>query len=144
MNVSTTNSTGTGNNSSASSTPLPTTTVATSAMTAAAITALSKDDSNATFNTNTTASSLASKYSATLIGENDGVGGGRAGTESPSIGGGTPYATTGNINNRYRAEKKITAKVSCASCLQSKVIKYGFKLHEFKKINIHLFTMSNR
>nr|XP_014088502.1 SRSF protein kinase 3 isoform X3 [Bactrocera oleae] len=110
MNVSTTNSTGTGNNSSASSTPLPTTTVATSAMTAAAITALSKDDSNATFNTNTTASSLASKYSATLIGENDGVGGGRAGTESPSIGGGTPYATTGNINNRYRAEKKITAK----------------------------------
>ncbi|XP_049314579.1 SRSF protein kinase 3 isoform X3 [Bactrocera dorsalis] len=110
MNISTTNSTGTGNNSSASSTPLPTTTVATSAMTAAAITALSKDDSNATFNTNTTASSLASKYSATLIGENDGVGGGRAGTESPSIGGGTPYATTGNINNRYRAEKKITAK----------------------------------
>ncbi|XP_053953530.1 SRSF protein kinase 3 isoform X3 [Anastrepha ludens] len=109
-NASTTNSTGTANNSSTSSTPLPTTAVAALSMTGATITALNKDDTNSTLNTNTTTSSLASKYSSSLIGENDGVGGGRTGTDSPSIGGGSTYATTGNMNNRYRAEKKITAK----------------------------------
>lgn len=79
----------------------------------ATISALSKDDTNATINTNTTASSLASKYSTSLIGENDSLGGvGRTGTDSPSIGGSTNYGTTGNMNNRFRAEKKLTAKVS--------------------------------
>uniref|UniRef100_W8ASY0 non-specific serine/threonine protein kinase n=1 Tax=Ceratitis capitata TaxID=7213 RepID=W8ASY0_CERCA len=113
-NASTTNSTGTANNSSTSSTPLPTTAVSALAMTSGAtISALSKDDTNATINTNTTASSLASKYSTSLIGENDSLGGvGRTGTDSPSIGGSTNYGTTGNMNNRFRAEKKLTAKVS--------------------------------
>ncbi|XP_036326612.1 SRSF protein kinase 3 isoform X3 [Rhagoletis pomonella] len=115
-NASTTNSTGTANNSSTSSTPLPNTAVAALSMTGATISALSKDDTNSTLNTNTTTSSLTSKYSSSLIGENDGLGGGRTGTDSPSIGGGggggggSTYTTTGNMNNRYRAEKKITAK----------------------------------
>ncbi|XP_036326614.1 uncharacterized protein LOC118739419 [Rhagoletis pomonella] len=114
-NASTTNSTGTANNSSTSSTPLPNTAVAALSMTGATISALSKDDTNSTLNTNTTTSSLTSKYSSSLIGENDGLGGVRTGTDSPSIGGGgggggSTYTTTGNMNNRYRAEKKITAK----------------------------------
>ncbi|XP_067643162.1 SRSF protein kinase 3 isoform X2 [Eurosta solidaginis] len=106
-----TNSTGTANNSSTASTPHPNTAVL--AMTSATISALSKDDTNSALNTtNTTPSSLASKYSSSLIGENDGVGGGgRTGTDSPSMGGGGGGSgSMGNMNNRYRAEKKITAK----------------------------------
>jgi len=97
-----TSNTSTANNST-SSTPLA----------AIVMSSLDKDDTttSSTLNSNTT-SSLASKYSS-LLGDNEcngigliGVGGGGGGVDSPIIGGST------NLSNRYRAEKKITAKVS--------------------------------
>ncbi|XP_034480776.1 SRSF protein kinase 3 isoform X1 [Drosophila innubila] len=97
-----TSNTSTANNST-SSTPLA----------AIVMSSLDKDDTttSSTLNSNTT-SSLASKYSS-LLGDNEcngigllGVGGGGGGVDSPIIGGST------NLSNRYRAEKKITAKSS--------------------------------
>ncbi|KAM8707899.1 hypothetical protein ACLKA7_014945 [Drosophila subpalustris] len=97
-NTNTSNSTA---NNSTSSTPLA----------AMVMSSLDKDDTttSSTLNSNTT-SSLASKYSS-LLGDNEcngtgllGVGGG---VDSPIIGGGST-----NLSNRYRAEKKITAKSS--------------------------------
>ncbi|KAL7734626.1 hypothetical protein ACLKA6_010931 [Drosophila palustris] len=97
-NTNTSNSTA---NNSTSSTPLA----------AIVMSSLDKDDTttSSTLNSNTT-SSLASKYSS-LLGDNEcngtgllGVGGG---VDSPIIGGGST-----NLSNRYRAEKKITAKSS--------------------------------
>ncbi|XP_034122568.1 SRSF protein kinase 3 isoform X4 [Drosophila guanche] len=93
-NTNTSNSTG---NTSTSSTPLA----------AVAMSSLEKDDTttSSTLNSNTT-SSLASKYSS-LLGDSEcnGIGGGvclvgglGGGVESPIL------------NNRYRTEKKITAK----------------------------------
>ncbi|XP_034658988.1 SRSF protein kinase 3 isoform X5 [Drosophila subobscura] len=93
-NTNTSNSTG---NNSTSSTPLA----------AVAMSSLDKDDTttSSTLNSNTT-SSLASKYSS-LLGDSEcnGIGGGvcllgglGGGVESPIL------------NNRYRTEKKITAK----------------------------------
>ncbi|XP_017137207.1 SRSF protein kinase 3 isoform X6 [Drosophila miranda] len=93
-NTNTSNSTG---NNSTSSTPLA----------AVAMSSLDKDDTttSSTLNSNTT-SSLASKYSS-LLGDSEcnGIGGGVSligglggGVESPIL------------NNRYRTEKKITAK----------------------------------
>ncbi|XP_017137206.1 SRSF protein kinase 3 isoform X5 [Drosophila miranda] len=95
-NTNTSNSTG---NNSTSSTPLA----------AVAMSSLDKDDTttSSTLNSNTT-SSLASKYSS-LLGDSEcnGIGGGVSligglggGVESPIL------------NNRYRTEKKITAKSS--------------------------------
>ncbi|BFF96860.1 SRSF protein kinase 3 [Drosophila madeirensis] len=95
-NTNTSNSTG---NNSTSSTPLA----------AVAMSSLDKDDTttSSTLNSNTT-SSLASKYSS-LLGDSEcnGIGGGvclvgglGGGVESPIL------------NNRYRTEKKITAKSS--------------------------------
>ncbi|XP_062135682.1 SRSF protein kinase 3 isoform X5 [Drosophila sulfurigaster albostrigata] len=98
-NGSTNTSNSTANNST-SSTPLA----------AIVMSSLDKDDTttSSTLNSNTT-SSLASKYSS-LIGDNEcngisllSVGG----VESPITGGGNT-----NLGNRYRAEKKITAKSS--------------------------------
>ncbi|XP_070141816.1 SRSF protein kinase 3 isoform X4 [Drosophila kikkawai] len=97
-NTNTSNSTA---NNSTSSTPLA----------ALIITSLDKEDTttpSSTLNSNTT-SSLASKYSS-LLGDsecNGGLGGGGglvSGVDSPVLGG------PANLNNRYRAEKKITAK----------------------------------
>ncbi|XP_070141815.1 SRSF protein kinase 3 isoform X2 [Drosophila kikkawai] len=99
-NTNTSNSTA---NNSTSSTPLA----------ALIITSLDKEDTttpSSTLNSNTT-SSLASKYSS-LLGDsecNGGLGGGGglvSGVDSPVLGG------PANLNNRYRAEKKITAKSS--------------------------------
>ncbi|XP_017036617.1 SRSF protein kinase 3 isoform X1 [Drosophila kikkawai] len=99
-NTNTSNSTA---NNSTSSTPLA----------ALIITSLDKEDTttpSSTLNSNTT-SSLASKYSS-LLGDsecNGGLGGGGglvSGVDSPVLGG------PANLNNRYRAEKKITAKQS--------------------------------
>lgn len=98
-NGSTNTSNSTANNST-SSTPLA----------AVVMSSLDKDDTtttSSTHNSNTT-SSLASKYSS-LLGDNESNGIGLlgvSGLESPVIGGST------NLSNRYRAEKKITAKVS--------------------------------
>lgn len=99
-NGSTNTSNSTANNST-SSTPLA----------AVVMSSLDKDDTtttSSTHNSNTT-SSLASKYSS-LLGDNESNGIGLlgvSGLESPVIGGGST-----NLSNRYRAEKKITAKVS--------------------------------
>ncbi|XP_030373404.1 SRSF protein kinase 3 isoform X5 [Scaptodrosophila lebanonensis] len=93
-NGSTNTSNSTANNST-SSTPLA----------AVVMSSLDKDDTtSSTLNSNTT-SSLASKYSS-LLGDSECNGGlmGLGGVESPILGG------TSNLNNRYRAEKKITAK----------------------------------
>ncbi|KRG06738.1 SRSF protein kinase 3 isoform X6 [Drosophila mojavensis] len=95
-NGSTTTSNSTANNST-SSTPLA----------AVVMSSLDKDDTttSSTLNSNTT-SSLASKYSS-LLGDSECNGGGLVsvcGVDSPTIGG------TTNLSNRYRAEKKITAK----------------------------------
>ncbi|XP_017863066.1 PREDICTED: SRSF protein kinase 3 isoform X4 [Drosophila arizonae] len=97
-NGSTTTSNSTANNST-SSTPLA----------AVVMSSLDKDDTttSSTLNSNTT-SSLASKYSS-LLGDSECNGGGLVsvcGVDSPTIGG------TTNLSNRYRAEKKITAKSS--------------------------------
>ncbi|XP_030373400.1 SRSF protein kinase 2 isoform X2 [Scaptodrosophila lebanonensis] len=95
-NGSTNTSNSTANNST-SSTPLA----------AVVMSSLDKDDTtSSTLNSNTT-SSLASKYSS-LLGDSECNGGlmGLGGVESPILGG------TSNLNNRYRAEKKITAKSS--------------------------------
>ncbi|XP_062135683.1 SRSF protein kinase 3 isoform X6 [Drosophila sulfurigaster albostrigata] len=105
-NGSTNTSNSTANNST-SSTPLA----------AIVMSSLDKDDTttSSTLNSNTT-SSLASKYSS-LIGDNEcngisllSVGG----VESPITGGGNT-----NLGNRYRAEKKITAKNQSQSQGQS-------------------------
>ncbi|XP_020816368.1 SRSF protein kinase 3 isoform X4 [Drosophila serrata] len=101
-NGSTNTSNSTANNST-SSTPLA----------ALIITSLDKEDTittSSTLNSNTT-SSLASKYSS-LLGDSEcngglsggGGGGFVSGVDSPVLGG------PANLNNRYRAEKKITAK----------------------------------
>ncbi|XP_017957240.1 SRSF protein kinase 3 isoform X2 [Drosophila navojoa] len=95
-NGSTTTSNSTANNST-SSTPLA----------AVVMSSLDKDDTttSSTLNSNTT-SSLASKYSS-LLGDSECNGVGLVsvcGVDSPTIGGPT------NLSNRYRAEKKITAK----------------------------------
>ncbi|XP_017842750.1 SRSF protein kinase 3 isoform X4 [Drosophila busckii] len=88
-------------NNSTSSTPLA----------AVVMSSLDKDDTtttSSTLNSNTT-SSLASKYSS-LLGESECNGMGLSGMgsiESPVLGGGST-----NLCNRYRAEKKITAKSS--------------------------------
>ncbi|TDG42024.1 hypothetical protein AWZ03_011562 [Drosophila navojoa] len=97
-NGSTTTSNSTANNST-SSTPLA----------AVVMSSLDKDDTttSSTLNSNTT-SSLASKYSS-LLGDSECNGVGLVsvcGVDSPTIGGPT------NLSNRYRAEKKITAKSS--------------------------------
>ncbi|XP_020816366.1 SRSF protein kinase 3 isoform X2 [Drosophila serrata] len=103
-NGSTNTSNSTANNST-SSTPLA----------ALIITSLDKEDTittSSTLNSNTT-SSLASKYSS-LLGDSEcngglsggGGGGFVSGVDSPVLGG------PANLNNRYRAEKKITAKSS--------------------------------
>ncbi|XP_020816367.1 SRSF protein kinase 3 isoform X3 [Drosophila serrata] len=103
-NGSTNTSNSTANNST-SSTPLA----------ALIITSLDKEDTittSSTLNSNTT-SSLASKYSS-LLGDSEcngglsggGGGGFVSGVDSPVLGG------PANLNNRYRAEKKITAKQS--------------------------------
>ncbi|KAH8258707.1 hypothetical protein KR038_004330 [Drosophila bunnanda] len=99
-NGSTNTSNSTANNST-SSTPLA----------ALIITSLDKEDTittSSTLNSNTT-SSLASKYSS-LLGDSECNGGGGGGfvscVDSPVLGG------PANLNNRYRAEKKITAKSS--------------------------------
>ncbi|XP_017842753.1 SRSF protein kinase 1 isoform X7 [Drosophila busckii] len=87
-------------NNSTSSTPLA----------AVVMSSLDKDDTtttSSTLNSNTT-SSLASKYSS-LLGESECNGMGLSGMgsiESPVLGGGST-----NLCNRYRAEKKITAKM---------------------------------
>ncbi|KAH8261149.1 hypothetical protein KR044_003924, partial [Drosophila immigrans] len=98
-NGSTNTSNSTANNST-SSTPLA----------AIVMSSLDKDDTttSSTLNSNTT-SSLASKYSS-LLGDNECNGIGLlsvGGVDSPIIGGGST-----NLGNRYRAEKKITAKSS--------------------------------
>ncbi|XP_060653275.1 uncharacterized protein LOC132789342 isoform X1 [Drosophila nasuta] len=98
-NGSTNTSNSTANNST-SSTPLA----------AIVMSSLDKDDTttSSTLNSNTT-SSLASKYSS-LIGDNECNGISLlsvTGVESPITGGGNT-----NLGNRYRAEKKITAKSS--------------------------------
>ncbi|KAL7734627.1 hypothetical protein ACLKA6_010931 [Drosophila palustris] len=109
-NTNTSNSTA---NNSTSSTPLA----------AIVMSSLDKDDTttSSTLNSNTT-SSLASKYSS-LLGDNEcngtgllGVGGG---VDSPIIGGGST-----NLSNRYRAEKKITAKNQSHSQCQSQSQSY--------------------
>ncbi|XP_064545048.1 SRSF protein kinase 2 isoform X3 [Drosophila montana] len=97
-NGSTNTSNSTANNST-SSTPLA----------AVVMSSLDKDDTttSSTLNSNTT-SSLASKYSS-LLGDSECNGVGLVsvgGVDSPIIGG------TSNLSNRYRAEKKITAKSS--------------------------------
>ncbi|KRF84826.1 SRSF protein kinase 3 isoform X4 [Drosophila virilis] len=97
-NGSTNTSNSTANNST-SSTPLA----------AVVMSSLDKDDTttSSTLNSNTT-SSLASKYSS-LLGDSECNGVGLVsvgGVDSPIIGG------TTNLSNRYRAEKKITAKSS--------------------------------
>ncbi|XP_030570945.1 SRSF protein kinase 3 isoform X4 [Drosophila novamexicana] len=97
-NGSTNTSNSTANNST-SSTPLA----------AVVMSSLDKDDTttSSTLNSNTT-SSLASKFSS-LLGDSECNGVGLVsvgGVDSPIIGG------TTNLSNRYRAEKKITAKSS--------------------------------
>lgn len=60
-------------------------------------------------------SSLASKYSSLMGDSIDGSstgGGGGGGGGNGGISNATNSSTTGNLNNRYRTEKKITAKVS--------------------------------
>ncbi|XP_017842751.1 SRSF protein kinase 3 isoform X5 [Drosophila busckii] len=95
-------------NNSTSSTPLA----------AVVMSSLDKDDTtttSSTLNSNTT-SSLASKYSS-LLGESECNGMGLSGMgsiESPVLGGGST-----NLCNRYRAEKKITAKNQSQSQSQS-------------------------
>ncbi|XP_032593367.1 SRSF protein kinase 3 isoform X6 [Drosophila grimshawi] len=98
-NGSTTNTSNSTANNSTSSTPLA----------AVVMSSLDKDDTttSSTLNSNTT-SSLASKYSS-LLGDSECNGVGLLGVgsvDSPIIGG------TTNLSNRYRAEKKITAKSS--------------------------------
>ncbi|XP_060653281.1 SRSF protein kinase 3 isoform X6 [Drosophila nasuta] len=105
-NGSTNTSNSTANNST-SSTPLA----------AIVMSSLDKDDTttSSTLNSNTT-SSLASKYSS-LIGDNECNGISLlsvTGVESPITGGGNT-----NLGNRYRAEKKITAKNQSQSQGQS-------------------------
>ncbi|XP_064545050.1 SRSF protein kinase 3 isoform X5 [Drosophila montana] len=104
-NGSTNTSNSTANNST-SSTPLA----------AVVMSSLDKDDTttSSTLNSNTT-SSLASKYSS-LLGDSECNGVGLVsvgGVDSPIIGG------TSNLSNRYRAEKKITAKNQSQSQGQS-------------------------
>ncbi|KRF84824.1 SRSF protein kinase 3 isoform X6 [Drosophila virilis] len=104
-NGSTNTSNSTANNST-SSTPLA----------AVVMSSLDKDDTttSSTLNSNTT-SSLASKYSS-LLGDSECNGVGLVsvgGVDSPIIGG------TTNLSNRYRAEKKITAKNQSQSQGQS-------------------------
>lgn len=60
-------------------------------------------------------SSIASKYSSLMGDSIDGSstgGGGGGGGGNGGISNATNSSTTGNLNNRYRTEKKITAKVS--------------------------------
>ncbi|XP_030570946.1 SRSF protein kinase 3 isoform X5 [Drosophila novamexicana] len=104
-NGSTNTSNSTANNST-SSTPLA----------AVVMSSLDKDDTttSSTLNSNTT-SSLASKFSS-LLGDSECNGVGLVsvgGVDSPIIGG------TTNLSNRYRAEKKITAKNQSQSQGQS-------------------------